>query len=103
MLLRTRQTCASGRGSLQGHVRCCYRQPVGQFQVPAESAERLDARELEPNCLQACEAAAAAPRAFPLMMLGPLSAIAFKDRGMFDDKLLLKKEYRHNGVKDGAA
>ena len=36
-------------------------------------------------------------------MLGPLEAIAFKDRGMFDDKLMLNEEYRYNSVKGGAA
>ena len=38
-----------------------------------------------------------------LKMLGPLGAITFKDRGMFDDKLMLNEEYRYNGVKGGAA
>ena len=36
-------------------------------------------------------------------MLGPLGAITFKDRGMFDDKLMLNEEYRYNGIKGGAA
>ena len=36
-------------------------------------------------------------------MTGPLGAIVFKVRLMFDDKLMLNNEYRCNGVKGGTA
>ena len=37
----------------------------------------------------------------PLKLVGPLGAIDFKDRSMFDDKLTTQEEFRFNGVKNG--
>ena len=36
-------------------------------------------------------------------MTGPLGAVTYEDRGMFDDKLMLSDEYRYNGIKGGTA
>ncbi len=38
----------------------------------------------------------------PLELNGPIGAIGFKDRGMFDEKLTVQEEYRFNGTKNGA-
>ncbi len=40
-------------------------------------------------------------RALPLHLPGPMGAVNFKDRSLFDDKLTLNEEYRYNGVKNG--
>ena len=37
----------------------------------------------------------------PLPLLGPLGAIAFKDKSLFDDKLALQEEFRFAGIKGG--
>ena len=42
-------------------------------------------------------------RLLPLALRGPLGAIAYKERALFDDKLALTEEYRFNGVKGGPA
>ena len=34
---------------------------------------------------------------------GALGAVAYKDRGKFDDKFMLSDEYRYNGMKGGTA
>ena len=44
-----------------------------------------------------------APRQWPLKMPGPLGAVTYKDRSMFEDKLMLSDEYRYNGIKSGTA
>ena len=43
------------------------------------------------------------PRQFPLRMLGPLGCIAFKDKTMFDSRLMLDASYKYNGIKGGMA
>ncbi len=48
-------------------------------------------------------AARRGPRSLPLTLKGPLGAIGYKDRGVFDEKLALQDEYRFNGVKGGLA
>ena len=47
--------------------------------------------------------ATAKPRkALPLELRGPKGAIAFKERGLFDDKLALQTEFKYDGNKGGA-
>ena len=41
--------------------------------------------------------------ALPLALYGPLGAIGFKERSLFDDKMTTQEEYRFNGVKGGIA
>ena len=41
------------------------------------------------------------PDALPLKLHGPLGAIGFKDRSMFDDKLTMQEEFRFHGTKNG--
>ncbi len=41
------------------------------------------------------------PKSLPLTLKGPLGAIGYKDRGVFDEKLALQEEYRFNGSKGG--
>ena len=43
------------------------------------------------------------PKSLPLALKGPLGAIGYKDRGVFDEKLALQDEYRFNGSKGGLA
>ena len=40
---------------------------------------------------------------FPLRMLGPLGCIAFKDKTMFDSRLMLDASYKYNGINGGMA
>ena len=42
-------------------------------------------------------------KTWPLKMHGLLGAINFKDRMIFDDKVMLTAEYQWDGVKNGAA
>ena len=42
-------------------------------------------------------------RRFPLLMPGPLGCIAFKDKTMFDNRLMLDASYKYNGIKGGMA
>ncbi len=43
------------------------------------------------------------PKSLPLALKGPLGAIGYKDRGVFDEKVALQEEYRFNGSKGGLA
>ena len=43
-----------------------------------------------------------ADREWPLKMPGLLGAITFKDRSLFDDKVMLSAEYHWDGTKGGA-
>ncbi len=43
------------------------------------------------------------PAKLPLDLKGPLGAINFKDRSVFDEKLALQDEYKFNGSKGGTA
>ena len=45
---------------------------------------------------------ARAPRPMPLRMPGPLGAIQYKDRPMFDDKVMMHQDYAYNGSKGGS-
>ena len=47
--------------------------------------------------------AARSERQWPLKMNGLLGAITFKDRTLFDDKVMLTSDYQWDGVKGGAA
>ena len=38
----------------------------------------------------------------PLRMPGPLGAIQYKDRPMFDDKVMMHQDYAYNGSKGGS-
>ncbi len=42
-----------------------------------------------------------APATLPLKLQGPLGAIGYKDKALFDDKLSSQDEYRFNGSKGG--
>ncbi len=48
-------------------------------------------------------ARAAPGQALPLDLKGPLGAISFKDRAIFDEKLAIQEDYRFNGTKGGLA
>ncbi len=41
------------------------------------------------------------PESLPLTLRGPVGALGFRDRTIFDDKLVVNDEYRYNGVKNG--
>ena len=56
----------------------------------------LQAQTLEVN-------APSRPRQFPLRMPGPLGCIAFKDKTMFDSRLMLDASCKYNGIKPGRA
>ena len=47
--------------------------------------------------------AATNERQWPLKMPGLLGAITYKDRTLFDDKVMLTPDYQWDGVKGGAA
>ena len=57
----------------------------------------------EATCAAPSMAARRGPRSLPLTLKGPLGAIGYKDRGVFDEKLALQDEYRFDGVKGGLA
>ena len=40
-------------------------------------------------------------KSLPLQLRGPLGAIAFKDRSVFDEKFTMQEDYRFNGIKNG--
>jgi len=48
-------------------------------------------------------AADAPSQSLPLKLKGPLGAINFKDRGIFDEKLATQAEYKFDGVRGGVA
>ena len=40
---------------------------------------------------------------FPLRLSGPLGAIGYKDRPIFDDKMATSEDYKFNGITNGLA
>ena len=74
---------------------------------PAANAEPRDVRGGIglPADEPAGETSLGGPRArrFPLLMPGPLGCIAFKDKTMFDNRLMPDASYKYNGTKGGMA
>ena len=69
--------------------------------VPVDGAEKRDSRQ---NCTshdtEPQGGTASAAKTWPLRMHGLLGAITFKDRMLFDDKVMLTAEYQWDGIKD---
>ena len=78
--------------------------PWARAQRLAASSERRDVRGgMAPPADEPRPGETSRGRTFPLAMAGPLLAIAYKDRNIFDDKIMLHSDFRYDGNKGGAA
>ena len=81
--------------------------PWARAQRPVASAERRDVRGgMAPPADEPSPGETSrgnGQRIFPLLLVGPLLAITYKDRNLFDDKTMLHSEFRYDGNKGGAS